>query len=201
MASRNGIQLGRILFFLLALSSPAFSQCNTSDNPTCGKDKRFDALCCPYPNICYWADRQQNAACCPAGQTCLTGGQGGEPVSTITPVIKTTLSTIAQPESTTTYVQSPVTRTTAVIPVNPPTTTISTIQQSITTTTSPVPTTTPTTTVVTGGGPATSPAPGGGAYITGDGVLVTAEAPPTTSRATTLAIYLALLSTFAGVIT
>lgn len=164
------------------------SNCNTQDNPTCGKDKRFDALCCPYPNICYWANRQQEAACCPAGQTCLTGGSAGEPVSTIRPVVQTTLSTIR--ESTTfTQPPPPPTTTASIVPIVPVTSTLSTVQnpvastttveQSSTRTTRVAPSTATvtgqSTTVVTTGTQATTP-PTGPTYVTGDGTLVVAQA-------------------------
>lgn len=176
------------LFALFALfpSPLLFQSCNTQNNPTCGKDKRFDALCCPYPNICYWANRQQQAACCPAGQTCLTGGSAGEPVSTITPVVKTTLSTVRE---STTYTQPPPppATTASIIPIVPVTSTLSTIQNPVTTTTTlPRSTTSPTTTYVapsttTVSGESstrsttatvTTRSSGGPAYVTGDGVLV-----------------------------
>ncbi|KAL9106535.1 MAG: hypothetical protein Q9227_008450 [Pyrenula ochraceoflavens] len=212
MVSRKGVHRWFVAYFIFSATSPALSQqCNTADNPTCGHEKAFDALCCPYPNICYWANRQKQAACCPAGQTCLTGGEGGEPASTITPVVRTTLSTIAQPESTTsTYTYTEPHSTTAVVPVGPPATTISTIQQPITTTqyTQSASTTTyavtttgenPTTTIVTGASGQT--APGGGSYVTGDGTLVSAKAAPHASVDASTAFLISLITAFIGIMT
>jgi hypothetical protein len=46
-------------------------RCNTNQNPYCAGNDDFESLCCPSPNVCYWADRQGTPACCPYGQVCL----------------------------------------------------------------------------------------------------------------------------------
>src|SRR4051794_21736428 len=51
--------------------------CNTNQNPYCSGVAQFEVLCCPYPNVCYWEDRDGQAACCPAGQNCNVNGGGG----------------------------------------------------------------------------------------------------------------------------
>lgn len=46
-------------------------QCNTDQNPYCRGNDDFEAICCTYPNVCYWADREGTPACCPAGSVCI----------------------------------------------------------------------------------------------------------------------------------
>ncbi|ETN41948.1 uncharacterized protein HMPREF1541_03887, partial [Cyphellophora europaea CBS 101466] len=48
----------------------AVAQCNTDQNPYCRGNDQFEAICCPYPNVCYWADRQGTPGCCAAGSVC-----------------------------------------------------------------------------------------------------------------------------------
>ncbi|KAK5060215.1 hypothetical protein LTR84_010100 [Exophiala bonariae] len=97
-----------ILVFLSCLSS-AQSPCGTDQNPYCAGDALFEQLCCSYPNVCYWANRDGQPACCPYGQVC----DGLAPYSTrttfITPITITstrpTTITTAPPRSTiTSYV-------------------------------------------------------------------------------------------------
>lgn len=65
------------LLILLTIPSLTLAQCNTDQNPYCRGNRQFEAICCPYPNVCYWADRQGTPACCSAGQVCLDGAGGG----------------------------------------------------------------------------------------------------------------------------
>jgi hypothetical protein len=105
----------------------------TSQNPRC--DPSFSNLiCCPYPNICYWADRQKTPGCCPQGQVCGVGGGGvvtpsPEPETTITtpaPEPETTITAPAtEPETTITApAPEPETTITATAPAPEPETTI-----------------------------------------------------------------------------
>lgn len=50
--------------------------CNTAQNPSCAGVAQFEALCCPAPSVCYWANRDGAAACCPAGQNCNAAATG-----------------------------------------------------------------------------------------------------------------------------
>jgi hypothetical protein len=69
----------------------------TSQNPYC--DPSFaNLICCPAPNVCYWADRQGTPACCASGQVCGVGG--GVYITPQPTIVYATDST--QPTSTTT---------------------------------------------------------------------------------------------------
>lgn len=59
------------LAVLPLLFAAALGQCNTDQNPYCKGNDKFEAICCPSPNVCYWADREGTPACCPAGQVCI----------------------------------------------------------------------------------------------------------------------------------
>ncbi|RMZ88484.1 hypothetical protein DV736_g4287, partial [Chaetothyriales sp. CBS 134916] len=88
--------------------------CNTDQNPYCKGNKQFEQLCCPYPSVCYWADRAGTPACCPAGQSCQAAGgviTAPLPTTTIytTPV---TVETASEQSTVTSYVTNP---TTAVV--------------------------------------------------------------------------------------
>lgn len=89
-------QLLTTLCAFALLLAPASAQCNTDQNPYCRGNNEFEQLCCPYPSVCYWADRQGTPACCAAGQVCLDGGGGY-----VTPPVSQPLSTI------TSYVSNP----------------------------------------------------------------------------------------------
>lgn len=56
---------------LALLLATVSAQCRTDENPYCAGNDDFEAICCTYPNVCYWADRQGTPACCPAGQVCI----------------------------------------------------------------------------------------------------------------------------------
>lgn len=102
------------LFLLLLTSFTSAQQCDTADNPYCRGNDKFNQICCNWPNVCYWADRQGTPACCPAGQVC-HNYQGvivtAQPIVTTTiqpaPVQPTTVYTtiVPPPETQTTYVQ------------------------------------------------------------------------------------------------
>jgi hypothetical protein len=90
--------------FNLVLSLPLFSllvqaQCNTDQNPYCRGNAQLEALCCPYPNVCYWSNRNGDPACCAYGEVCIdTAGAVvlPQPIQTQPPAPTTTspLSTI-----------------------------------------------------------------------------------------------------------
>ena len=90
----NGVALSLLVFLLCLVTTTNAQSCNTDQNPYCRGNKKFEAICCPYPNVCYWADRQGTPACCPAGQSCAQAGGG--------------VITAEAPESTTTIVPAPV---------------------------------------------------------------------------------------------
>lgn len=69
-------------FFLLVASQ----NCNTDQNPSCSGNSALESICCTWPNICYWSNRDGTPACCPQGQDCrLNGGPAPNEV-TYTPV-------------------------------------------------------------------------------------------------------------------
>ncbi|KPI38514.1 uncharacterized protein AB675_4174 [Cyphellophora attinorum] len=99
---------------VLVLSSRVYAQCNTDQNPYCAGNNQFEQLCCPYPNVCYWADRQGTPACCPAGTVC----HDYEGITVKPQPIYTTIkpTTVVPVQPTTVY--------STVVPVPPPTTVI-----------------------------------------------------------------------------
>lgn len=95
-ASSHAIAL---ISIILCFSTSVLSQgCEaTSRNPYC--DPSFaNLICCPSPNVCYWADRQGTPACCADGQVCGVGG--GVYITPQPTIIYATGGT--QPTSTTT---------------------------------------------------------------------------------------------------
>jgi hypothetical protein len=59
------------LILLSLLSSQLHAQsCNTNQNPYCAGNSVFELLCCPYPAVCYYANRYGAVACCQAGSIC-----------------------------------------------------------------------------------------------------------------------------------
>lgn len=89
-------RLPSILLTLLLTLSTTSAQCNTDQNPYCKGNSKLESLCCPYPNVCYWADRQGTPACCPAGQSC----QGADGI----------ISVPSQPDQTPTLAPAPTTQ-------------------------------------------------------------------------------------------
>ncbi len=51
-------------------STRAQNGCGTDQNPYCAGNSVLEQLCCPYPNVCYWQNRDGEPGCCPAGQVC-----------------------------------------------------------------------------------------------------------------------------------
>lgn len=106
-----------LLFFILLslaylIPLAASQACNTNSNPYCRGVAQFEALCCPYPNVCYWSNRNGQPACCPAGQNCQANAaasiattQHATPISTITVTSTSTLRGAATtPAAATTFV-------------------------------------------------------------------------------------------------
>lgn len=69
-----------LLSILVALAV-AQNSCNTNQNPYCAGNSIFEQICCPYPNVCYWQNRNGQPGCCPAGQVC----DGSSPYTPPTP--------------------------------------------------------------------------------------------------------------------
>lgn len=91
----------------LATVSRASGPCETDQNPYCAGNAIFEQICCTYPDVCYWANRDGQPGCCPHGQVC----DGLAPYSTrstwkapITTTIRpTTVTTVIEPSTITTY--------------------------------------------------------------------------------------------------
>ena len=85
------------------------AQCNTDQNPYCAGNDQFEQLCCPYPNVCYWQNRNGDPGCCPAGQACIDGGGSDQPQPQPQPQpVYSTVTTQPQQLSTiTSYIQQP----------------------------------------------------------------------------------------------
>lgn len=94
---------------LSLLVATVAAQCRTNENPYCAGNDDFEAICCTYPNVCYWADRQGTPACCPAGQWCLNSdGQQVIPEAQHTVVAPAPAPAPApEPEPTTIYTSRP----------------------------------------------------------------------------------------------
>lgn len=118
------------------LFAAALAQCNTDQNPYCRGNDDFEAICCTYPNVCYWADREGTPACCPAGSVCID--RDGFQVSPQPQY--TTVAPAPAPEPTTIYTTiSPKTQPTQTITQQPQPTqhTITTTRQQPTQTQQP----------------------------------------------------------------
>jgi len=148
------------------------TNCNTTDNPTCGDEPRFATLCCPYPNNCYWENRWQSAGCCAAGQDCLGSNAGytgavstvatQQSIHTQVVVVASTQTSVAMPlQSTTTVVPVQGTSTTTVVPASSQSPVVVTSTQSLASVT-----------VETGNGVVATSVEPGGAFATVSGVLV-----------------------------
>lgn len=96
-------------FIALLLARLTTAQCNTNQNPYCAGQPQFERLCCQYPAVCYWSNRNGDPACCAAGQDCRAdGGPGTTVVLPVTYVQVTTAtayatSVLTQPRQTVTY--------------------------------------------------------------------------------------------------
>lgn len=95
------------LSFIALFAGFTTAQCNTNQNPHCAGEPQFEKLCCQYPAVCYWSNRNGVPACCAAGQDCRAdGGPGTTVVLPVTYVQVTTAyatSVITQPRQTVTY--------------------------------------------------------------------------------------------------
>lgn len=117
------------LIFLL-LTSLTNCQCNTDQNPYCAGNSQFEQLCCTYPNICYWSNRNGDPACCQAGSDCRGDGGPAPTVVVYTAVQQTTVQTTylvqtvyttTTPQySTVTYYSNYAAPTTTYVAVPPP---------------------------------------------------------------------------------
>lgn len=89
---------------VLLLPAVAQSSCGTDQNPYCAGNDILEQLCCPYPNVCYWQDRDGQPGCCPAGQVC--GGVSPyyptTPQPTPTPTVNPTTITLTRTPTTVT---------------------------------------------------------------------------------------------------
>ncbi|KIW34545.1 uncharacterized protein PV07_01322 [Cladophialophora immunda] len=85
-------------------STAAQNSCGTDQNPYCAGDSTFEQICCPYPNVCYWQNRNGEPGCCPAGQVC----DGSSPYYPSTPQPTPTLQTTTVHPSTITITPTPV---------------------------------------------------------------------------------------------
>lgn len=97
------IQAISLLSLILTLVE---AQCNTDQNPYCAGNDQFEQLCCPYPNVCYWQNRNGDPGCCPAGQACIDGGGGDvtQPQPQPQPVYSTVTSQQQQLSTITSYI-------------------------------------------------------------------------------------------------
>jgi len=86
-----------ILAYLFSISG-AQSPCGTDQNPYCAGNDLFEQICCSYPNVCYWANRDGQPACCPYGQVC----DGVAPYTTRTTIIAPSTITSIRPTTITT---------------------------------------------------------------------------------------------------
>ena len=103
-ASRKSLPLFHALSLLSFILSLVEAQCNTDQNPYCAGNAQFEQLCCPYPNVCYWQNRNGDPGCCPAGQACNGGGGGYVPQPNPQPVLPTVTSQQQQLSTITSYV-------------------------------------------------------------------------------------------------
>lgn len=101
----------------LLLAHLTSCQCNTNQNPYCQGNGQFEQICCTYPNVCYWSNRNGDPACCPAGTDCSSeGGPSGgfalsnsnvQQTTVQTTYLVQTVYTTTQPQySTVTYYSS-----------------------------------------------------------------------------------------------
>ena len=81
------------------------NSCGTDQNPYCKGNSVFEQICCPYPNVCYWQNRDGTPGCCPAGQVC----DGSSPYSPSTPTLGPTVRTSTITPSTITITPTPTT--------------------------------------------------------------------------------------------
>ncbi|KIW99764.1 uncharacterized protein Z518_10692 [Rhinocladiella mackenziei CBS 650.93] len=109
MPVSNGFVVFLPLLSLLVVTSVSQNSCGTDQNPYCAGNDVFEQLCCPYPNVCYWQNRDGAPGCCPAGQVCDGDTPYYTPVSTLQP---TTIT--ASPTPTPTSTPAPTSQRTVV---------------------------------------------------------------------------------------
>lgn len=148
----------QLLIAVALLTTTAYTQCNTDQNPYCAGNSALEALCCTYPSVCYWSNRNGDAACCPAGTDC--SGDGGPLLVDNTP------SPVTQVQQSTYYVANTYSYT------EPQTSTVTYYYS--TSSSSPPPQFTSLSTVV---------APGVVVVTDSSAVVVTAAPPPVTNGA------------------
>ena len=102
--SRESQPLIQALSLLSLILPLVHAQCNTDQNPYCRGNDQLEQLCCPYPNVCYWQNRNGDPGCCAAGQVCIDQGGGAvTPLPAPAPApVYSTLTTQNQPLSTVT---------------------------------------------------------------------------------------------------
>ncbi|EXJ93738.1 hypothetical protein A1O1_02131, partial [Capronia coronata CBS 617.96] len=84
----------------IVVLSLAQSNCGTNQNPYCAGNSVFEQLCCPYPDVCYWQNRDGAPGCCPQGQVC--NGQAYNPPTTVHPTTITITSSTSETTPTST---------------------------------------------------------------------------------------------------
>jgi hypothetical protein len=158
---------------LALMVADVVAQCRTNENPYCAGNDEFEAICCTYPNICYW-QRGGAPACCAAGQWCLdSDGYQVTPQAQYTTVVP---APAPAPQPTTIY--------TTVVPQPTPTRTITQqpqpTQQTITQTQQPTQQSTIYVTTEDGQGPAESA--GSAVVATASSVINVFEGAAATAR-------------------
>jgi hypothetical protein len=182
MASLYRCRSALVLLLISFLVSQVRAQsCNTNQNPYCAGNSQFAQLCCPYPAVCYYADRYGAVACCQAGQICRGTG------ITITAAQTTQITQTIQATQTT--------QTTYATQTTQPTQTMQTGGYSTITVTSAVATTAVASIVTTTALPVTTVATAIG-YTTTAGVIIAngASRPLGTRHPTYFSVGLAILA-------
>ena len=74
-----------VLTLLAAWIAPveAGNSCGTDQNPSCKGNSVLEAICCPYPNVCYWQNNG-SPGCCAYGQSCDGSSPNTTPTTTTT---------------------------------------------------------------------------------------------------------------------
>lgn len=106
------------LFFAIVVNA----QCNTDQNPYCAGNSQFEQICCTYPDICYWSNRDGTPACCQSGSDCRGDGGPAPSVVAFTAVqqttyyVETVYSTVQPQTSTVVYYYTSEQPTTTYVP-------------------------------------------------------------------------------------
>ncbi|EHY54323.1 hypothetical protein ABEF92_008776 [Exophiala dermatitidis] len=106
MFTSIGLAVLLMLLFTSLVRATAQDDCGTNQNPYCAGNSLLESLCCPYPNVCYWQNRDGAPGCCPQGQVC-----NGQPYNAPTTWHATTIvaTTTEKSKSTSTHHASTVT--------------------------------------------------------------------------------------------